>query len=65
MKLPANSQRTAFKTNDLKVKGLDVLTSSENLQIVNNTVTVKDLNVTTSANLKSLKVGRDRFLELL
>ena len=51
-KLTANS----VQTNDLKVKGLDVLTSSENLQIVNNTVTVKDLNVTTSANLKSFKV---------
>ena len=32
------------------------MTSSENLQIVKNTVTDKDLNVTTSANLKSLKV---------
>ena len=57
-KLTANS----VQTNDLKVKGLDVLTSSENLQIVNNTVTVKDLNVTTSANLKSLKVDNQDFL---
>ena len=57
-KLTANS----VQTNDLKVKGLDVLTSSENLQIVNNTVTVKDLNVTTSANLKSLKVDNQDVL---
>lgn len=57
-KLTANS----LQTNDLKVKGLDVLTSSENLQIVNNTVTVKDLNVTTSANLKSLKVDNQDVL---
>ena len=57
-KLTANS----VQTNDLKVKGLDVLTSSENLQIVNNTVTVKDLNVTTSANLKSLRVDNQDVL---
>ena len=57
-KLTANS----LHTNDLKVKGLDVLTSSENLQIANNTVTVKDLNVTTSANLKSLKVDNQDVL---
>ena len=57
-KLTANS----LQTNDLKVKGLDVLTSPENLQVVNNTVTVKDLNVTTSANLKSLKVDNQDVL---
>ena len=57
-KLTAN----IVQTNDLKVKGLDVLTSSENLQIVNNTVTVKDLNVTTSANLKSLEVDNQDVL---
>ena len=57
-KLTANSVRT----NVLRVKGLDVLTSSENLLIVNNTVTIKDLNVTTSANLKALKVDNEDVL---
>ena len=57
-KFTANS----VQTNDLKVKGLDVLTSSENLQILNNTVTVKDLNATTSGNLKSLEVDNQDVL---
>ena len=56
--LTANS----LQTNDLKVKDLDLLTSSENLQIVNNTVTVKDLNVTASTNLKPLKVDNQDVL---
>ena len=52
----------SVQTNDLQAKGLDVLTSAETFQIVDNTVTVKDLNVTTSANLKSLKVDNQDVL---